>query len=811
MTQDHQIVESGYIEEELKSSYIDYAMSVIVGRALPDVRDGLKPVHRRILHAMNEIALTYDRPFKKSATVVGEVLGKYHPHGDSAVYDTIVRMVQDFSLRYPLIDGQGNFGSIDGDSAAAYRYTEIRLQRIANELLEDIEEDTVDFVPNFDGSQREPTVLPARLPNLLLNGSAGIAVGMATNIPPHNLRELAAAISLQIDKPDCSVEDLMRVMPGPDFPTGGIIYGRKGIREAYKTGRGRIKIGGVATTETVNNKEAIVISELPYQVNKAKLLERIAELVRDKKIDGIADIRDESDRNGIRVVIELKRDAVAKIVLNKLQKHTALLETFGIIFLALVDNRPKVMGLKEIIGHYIDHRREVIRRRSEYLLKKAEEEAHIREGLLKAIAHIDEVIRLIRKSKNRQEAHSKLKDTFGFSDPQTKAILEMRLHRLTSLERIEEERRLADLLKEIERLNFILSHEQEILNLIKEDVKDLSEKYGDDRRTRIVEGDAGDFTPEDLIKNEDVIITISHAGYIKRQPLTAYRAQKRGGRGLTGVKTREDDFVEHLLTASTHDYLLFFTKNGLCHWLKVYDIPEASRTARGRAIVNLLRLDKDDRITAFVPVHEFEEGKYLVMATRGGTVKKTTLSAFSNPRSKGIIAIELVTGDELIDVRLTDGSSDVVLATKQGMAIRFSEEKLRPMGRNARGVRGINLNGNDVVVAMVIARKGTSLLTVCERGYGKRSRIEDYRKTNRGGKGVINIRVTEKNGTVVAVREVVDADEIMIATREGIMIRVKAEEIGVIGRATQGVRIIKLDENDNVSDVTILSQRAQDS
>jgi DNA gyrase subunit A len=807
---DREAVETSYIEDELKECYLDYAMSVIVGRALPDVRDGLKPVHRRILHAMNEVGLTADKGYKKSATVVGEVLGKYHPHGDSAVYDSIVRMVQDFSLRYPLIDGQGNFGSVDGDNAAAYRYTEVRMDKISSELLADIEQETVRFVPNFDGSHDEPTVLPGKLPNLLLNGSTGIAVGMATNMPPHNLGEVVDATCLMIDNPEASVDEILNVMPGPDFPTGGILFGREGIRAYYESGRGKLQIGAVMGVEENNNRMSVIVTELPYQVNKATLLMKVAELVREKKIEGISDIRDESDRDGMRVVFDLKRDAVAQVVINKLQKHTQLLDSFGVIMLALTENRPKVMGIREIIQHYINHRKVVIRKRSEFQLRKAEAEAHIKEGLLKAIAHIDEIIALIRKSKDREEAHKKLMAKFGFSDLQTKAILDLRLHRLTSLERIEEERALAELLKTIERLKFILANESEILVIIKDELKDLKERFADKRRTQIVDTAVGDFTPEDLIKQEDVVIMISHSGYIKRLPLSGYKSQRRGGRGLTGMDTKEEDFVEHILIASTHNYLLFFTEKGKCYWLKVYDIPSLGRTAKGKAIVNLIQMPGDDKIAAFVPVDKFDEGRFILMATKGGTVKKTELTAYGNPRAGGIIAINLEPGDTVIQAILTDGSNDVVLATKDGMAIRFPEAKVRPMGRSATGVKGIELDKGDLVVGMVIVRAGASLLAVCGNGYGKRTALDEYRRTNRGGKGIINIKTTERNGEVCSIREVVDTDDLIIATKGGVVIRMKATDVKEIGRNTQGVRLIKLDESDQVSDVTVLSKKAQE-
>jgi DNA gyrase subunit A len=807
---DREAVETSYIEDELKECYLDYAMSVIVGRALPDVRDGLKPVHRRILHAMNEVGLTADKGYKKSATVVGEVLGKFHPHGDSAVYDSIVRMVQDFSLRYPLIDGQGNFGSVDGDNAAAYRYTEVRMEKISTELLADIDQETVRFVPNFDGSHEEPTVLPGKLPNLLLNGSTGIAVGMATNMPPHNLGEVVDATCLMIDNPEATVDDILKVMPGPDFPTGGILFGRDGIRSYYETGRGKLQIGAVMGVEENNNRMSVIVTELPYQVNKATLLMKVAELVREKRIEGISDIRDESDRDGMRVVFDLKRDAVAQVVINKLQKHTQLLDSFGVIMLALADNRPHVMPIRVILQHYIDHRCVVIRKRSEFQLRKAEAEAHIKEGLLKAIAHIDEIIALIRKSKDREEAHKKLMAKFGFSDLQTKAILDLRLHRLTSLERIEEERALAELLKTIERLKFILANESEILVIIKDELKDLKARFADKRRTQIVDTAVGDFTPEDLIKQEDVVIMISHSGYIKRLPLSGYKSQRRGGRGLSGMDTKEEDFVEHILIASTHNYLLFFTEKGKCYWLKVYDIPSLGRAAKGKAIVNLIQMPNDDKIAAFVPVDKFDEGRFILMATKDGTVKKTDLTAYGNPRAGGIIAINLETGDNVIQAILTDGSNDVVLATKDGMAIRFPEAKVRPMGRSATGVKGIELDKGDLVVGMVIVRAGASLLAVCGNGYGKRTGLDEYRRTNRGGKGIINIKTTERNGEVVSIREVVDTDDLIVATKGGVVIRMKATDVKEIGRNTQGVRLIKLDESDQVSDVTVLSKKAQE-
>jgi len=806
------------IEDEMRESFINYSMSVIVQRALPDVRDGLKPVHRRILYAMHELGLAPNRPYKKSATVVGDVLGKYHPHGDAAVYDSLVRMVQDFSLRYPLVDGQGNFGSIDGDSAAAYRYTEARLARIATEMLADIEKETVDFVPNFDDRLEEPTVLPARLPNLLVNGSSGIAVGMATNIPPHNLREVVDACIHLIDHPDATVRDLMRFIKGPDFPTGGFVHGRDGIIEAYETGRGRIVMRARAIIEERPNGhgEQIVVTEVPFMVNKARMIEQIAELVRDKKITDITGLRDESDREGIRVVIELKRDAIPQIVLNQLYKHTQMQSTFGVILLALVPGEklgegkggiPKVLNLKELIRHFIDHRHEVVVRRSEYDLRQALEREHILEGLKIAVDNIDEVVELIKASPDTDTASVRLQERFGLSERQAKAILDMRLARLTGLEIEKLEQELAEIRAQIADLRDILSNEGRRFQIIKDELREVAKVYGDERRTEIV-SDSTDLSLMDLVPDEEMVITVSHGGYIKRLPLSTYRLQRRGGRGLQGMETKEEDWVEHLFLARTHDYLMFFTRQGHCYWLKVHDIPQAGRAARGKPIVNLLALRDDEQIAALVPVREFRQDQYLMFATRRGIVKKTALSAYSHVRVVGVNAINIEEGDELIDVQITGGDDEVILATRNGMAIRFHEGDVREMGRATTGVRGITLEEGDHVVGMVVVRKSTAaeatLLVVTDHGSGKRSRIEDYRLQHRGGKGVINFRITEKTGKVVAIKEVLPDDELMLVTRNGVVNRQRVREIRVIGRATQGVRLMALDDQDTVVDVARL-------
>jgi DNA gyrase subunit A len=787
------------IEDEMRESFIDYSMSVIVQRALPDVRDGLKPVHRRILYAMQEAGLTPNRPYKKCATVVGDVLGKYHPHGDSAVYDSLVRMVQPFSLRYPLVDGQGNFGSIDGDSAAAYRYTESRLAPLAVEMLADIDKETVDYSPNFDDRLMEPRVLPARAPNLLINGSSGIAVGMATNIPPHNLREVVAACVHLIDNPDATVEDLTQFVRGPDFPTGGVVYGRDGIREAYETGRGRVLMRARAEIVEENGRDRIIVTEIPFQVNKSRLIEHIAELVRDKKIEGISDLRDESDTR-IRVVIDLKRDAIPQIVLNQLFKHTQLQTTFGVIMLALVGGVPRVLSLREMLHHFVEHRHEVIRRRAEFELRKAREREHILEGLKIAVDNIDEVIAIIRGSETTQEAGASLRERFSLSERQSDAILNMRLARLTGLEIEQLEAELAEVRATIEDLEDILSNLPRRLSIIKDELQEVADKYGDERRTDIL-GDAGAFSLEDLIPDEEMVITVSHAGYIKRVASDTYRAQARGGRGIAGMQTKEEDWVEHLFLANTHDYLMFFTRQGRCYWLKVHEIPQGSRASRGKPVVNLIELDRDEKIAALVPVRVFSHDRSLIFATRGGVVKKTALSAYGNPRRVGINAINVLPGDELISVQLADGACDVVLATRHGMAIRFHETDVREMGRATTGVRGISLMGEDYVIGSVVIKPESTLLVVTEAGMGKRTGVEAYRLQRRGGKGVINIRTKDKTGKVVAIREVHPDDELMLITRSGIINRQPVSGIRVIGRNTQGVRLINLDKGDRVMDV----------
>ncbi len=791
------------IEDEMRESFIDYSMSVIVSRALPDVRDGLKPVHRRILYAMSELGLIPGRPYKKSATVVGEVLGKYHPHGDTTVYDTMVRMVQEFSLRYPLVDGQGNFGSVDGDAAAAYRYTEARLTAIALQLLADIDKKTVPFTPNFDDRLEEPTVLPSKFPNLLVNGSSGIAVGMATNIPPHNLREVSAAIRHLVDHPDCELAELRQFVRGPDFPTGGYIYGRDGIDECYETGRGRILMRARAVVEEREStgKAQIVVTEIPFQVNKSRLIEHIADQVRAKRITDISDLRDESDRDGMRIVIELKRDANPEVVLNQLYKRTQMQTTFGAIMLALVDGVPKVMGLKEMLVHFVDHRHTVITKRTEFELSHAEAREHILKGLKIAVDNIDEVVQIIRKSKDVPAADKKLRERFDLSEKQSEAILNMRLARLTSLEIGKLDDELLELATQIRGLKALLKSKPQRMEVLKTELEELEGKFGDERRTEIV-ADQGDFEIEDLIAEEDMVITISHAGYIKRIPVGTYRRQRRGGRGLAGMGTRQDDWVEHLFVASTHDYVLFFTQAGRVYWLKVYDIPQGGRAARGRPIINLINITSAERITAFLGVREFGDAQYLVFATANGTVKKTVLSAYGNPRSTGINAINIEDGDELIDVQITDGSNDVVLATRHGMSIRFHEKDVRKMGRPAGGVRGIVLEGDDRVIGMVVVRRDATLLVVSEKGLGKRSELGEYRVQRRGGKGIITLKRTDRTGDIIALKEVLPDDELMIITRHGVLIRVPVEGIRVIGRNTQGVKVMSPDPGDTVVDVT---------
>ena len=791
-----------YLEDEMRESFIDYSMSVIVQRALPDVRDGLKPVHRRILYAMNEVGLAPNRPHKKSATVVGEVLGKYHPHGDMAVYDALVRMVQDFSLRYPLVNGQGNFGSIDGDSAAAYRYTEVRLGPIATELLADIEKETVDFAPNFDDRLQEPLVLPAKFPNLLVNGSAGIAVGMATNIPPHNLKEVVEAAKHLIDHPKAKPVHLMKFVRGPDFPTAAFVHGRRGIDEAYKTGRGRIIMRARAEIEeTKTGAERIVITEIPFMVNKTRLIEQIAQLARERRVEGISDLRDESDREGMRIVVELKRDAVPQIVLNLLFKHTQMQSTFGAIMLALVDGVPRIMNLVEMIRHFVDHRHEVVVRRSKYDLKVAEDREHILIGLRKAVDNIDAVIQIIRQASDPAEAGAQLRKRFKLTERQSDAILNMRLARLTGLEVEKLKAEIKEVRAQIKDLKAILASKPRRMNIIKTELDDLVARYGDERRTEIA-GEIEDFSIEDLIAEEEMVVTISHEGYIKRIPADTYRRQRRGGRGIAGMSTKDEDWVEHLFIASTHDYILFFTARGQIHWLKVHRIPQTTRTARGRPIINLIRINKDDRVTAMVPVREFSEDAHLLFATRQGLVKKTSLAAYSNVRSGGINAINIVDDDELIDVRLTSGEDEVILATRNGKAIRFDEADVREMGRATQGVKGIELRRGDRVVGLVVVRTAPDLLVVTERGMGKRTPIEDYRLQKRGGKGVINIRLSQKTGQVISIREVHDEDEVVLITRNGIINRQRVEEIRETGRNAQGVRLVSLDDGDTVVDVT---------
>ncbi|MCL7927513.1 MAG: DNA gyrase subunit A [marine benthic group bacterium] len=794
-------IELRLLEDEMRESFIDYSMSVIVQRALPDVRDGLKPVHRRILYAMHELGLAPNRPYKKCATVVGDVLGKYHPHGDSAVYDSLVRMVQDFSLRYPLVDGQGNFGSIDGDSAAAYRYTESRLAPLATEMLSDIDRSTVSFVPNFDDRLEEPVVLPSLPPNLLINGSSGIAVGMATNIPPHNLREVVAAIDLLIRDPEATIEDLMEHVRGPDFPTAGLVYGLDGIRDAYTEGRGRVVIRARAHfEERPSGGDRIVVTEIPFMVNKSRLIEQIAQLVRDRRTEDIADLRDESDRDGIRVVIDLKRDAIPQIVLNQLFKHTQMQSTFGVIMLALVDGVPKVMDLKEILQHFIDHRHLVIVRRSEHDLAAAKSREHILQGFKIAVDNIDEVVAIIRGSDDAPQAAERLIARFDLSQEQADAILGMRLSRLTGLEHLKLEEELREVRVTIEDLEELLGSRELRMQLIRDELGQFVDKFGDDRRTEIV-GMAASFRAEDLIADEEMVITISHEGYIKRIPPDTYRQQRRGGRGIAGMSTKEEDWVEHLFLAHTHDYLLVITARGQLYWLKVHQIPPASRVSRGKPIVNLLNIEKDEQIASIVRVREFSEDQNLFFATQNGLVKKTSLSAYGNVRSVGINAINIVDDDRLIDVQLTEGDNDVLLATRNGKSIRFTESDAREMGRATRGVRGISLAKGDAVVGMVVVRREGSVLTVSRLGMGKRTPVDEYRVQRRGGKGLINLRLTPKTGEVIAVKEVTDDDELMLVTRAGVINRQHASEIRVIGRNTQGVRLVSLDEGDEVVDV----------
>ena len=795
------------IDDEIKESFINYSMSVIVSRALPDVRDGLKPVHRRVLYAMNELGLVPGRPYKKSATVVGDVLGKYHPHGDASVYDALVRMVQDFSLRYPLIDGQGNFGSVEGDPAAAYRYTEARLTAIAMEMLADIDKNTVDFVPNFDDRLQEPSVLPSGIPNLLVNGSSGIAVGMATNIPPHNIREVVNAILLLIDSPESTVGELRKHIKGPDFPTAGFIYGKQGIKDYQETGRGRIVMRARAVIEEMKGgRSQIVVTEIPYQVNSAKLIEDIAHLVRDKKLDGISDLRNESDRDGLRIVIELRRDAIPKVVLNQLYKHTAMQSTFGVIMLALVPDAqtgrlvPKVMPLKEVLEHYIAHRHTVIVRRAQFELDKALDREHILEGLKIAVDNIDEVIRVIKKAEDPASANVQLQKKFKLSERQAEAILNMRLAKLTGLEIEKLEAELKEVRAQIKELKELLGSKPKRMKLMKEELTDAAKKYGDERRTEIT-SDEGEFTVEDLIAEEDMVVTISHSGYIKRTSVSNYKRQRRGGKGLNGQNLKDEDFIEHLFIASTHDYILFFTDDGRCFWLKVHEIPQLGRATKGKPVVNLINVSAETKISAMVPVREFPDNQYLLFTTKNGTVKKTALSQYANPRSTGIKAIKIEQGDELIDVQITSGSNDIVLATRHGLSIRFHEQDVREMGRDTTGVKGIELGSKDEVIGMVVLKREANLLVVTERGMGKCSPIDEYRVQKRGGKGIITVHRTEKTGDAVSIKEVLPDDELMLITKLGMVIRMPVKGIRVSGRNTQGVRLVNLDDADCVNDV----------
>lgn len=802
------------IVDEMRKSYMDYAMSVIVGRALPDVRDGLKPVHRRVLFAMYDLGNDYNKPYKKSARVVGDVIGKYHPHGDTAVYDTIVRMAQDFSMRHPLVDGQGNFGSVDGDNAAAMRYTEIRMDRLAGELLADIDKDTVDFGPNYDDSLEEPLVLPCKYPNLLVNGSEGIAVGMATKIPPHNLGEVIDGLVALIEDPRLTVEDLIEIIPGPDFPTAGFINGKEGIREAYTKGRGIVQMRARALVEVDrrSGREAIIITEIPYQVNKAKLIEKIADLVKEKKIEGIADLRDESDRDGMRICIELKRDMVPGVILNQLYKMTAMQSSFGIIMLAIVSGQPKILNLREVLDCFIDHRREIITRRCIFELKKAEARAHILQGLKLALENLDEVIQIIKTSATPAEAKERLMERFSFSEIQAQAILDMRLHRLTGLEQNKILEELEQIMAQIARLKEILASEVEIFNIIKTELLEVKEKFANPRRTEILERTA-DLTLEDMIVEEDMVVTVSHGGYIKRNAVSLYRAQRRGGKGKTGMRPKEEDFVVNLFIASTHSYVLIFTTLGKVYWLKVHEIPQGGRASRGKAIVNLLSLAPDETVTTILPVKEFEEGKYIVTATAKGTIKKTELMAYSNPRAGGIIALTIDEGDRLIEARLTDGKRDLILATRNGKSIRFPERNVRAMGRPARGVRGMTLEGDDEIIGLQAVTENTSqaLVTVTENGYGKRTDIGEYRVQSRGGKGIITIKTSERNGKVVAIKLVDEDSDLMFITDGGKLLRTRVKNIRTIGRNTQGVRMMVLEDGELIVSVAKLAEKEDEA
>ncbi len=797
------------IEDEIRKSYLEYALSVIIGRALPDVRDGLKPVHRRILFAMSETGNDYNKPYKKSARIVGDVIGKYHPHGDTAVYDAIVRMAQDFSLRYPLVDGQGNFGSIDGDAPAAMRYTEIRMTRLAAELLQDLDKETVDFVPNYDGSMQEPLVLPARAPNLLINGSSGIAVGMATNIPPHNLTEVCEALLALIRDPGITLEELMAILPGPDFPTAGFIYGAEGIAEAYRTGKGLIRLRARTFDETRGGREYIIISELPYQVNKARLIERIVELVKDKKIEGISDIRDESDREGMRVVIQLRKDEIPQTILNQLFAHTQMQVTYGINLVAIVNNRPEILTLKDLLREFIKHRKEVIVRRTRYELRKAEERAHILAGLKIALDHLDEIISLIRAAASPATARSQLVERYELTEVQAQAILDMRLQRLTGLERQKIIDEYENLLAAIARFKEILANEALVYKIIEEDLVDLRDRFGDKRRTEIV-AEAADLTLEDLIPDEEMVVTVSHQGYIKRNPSSLYRSQRRGGKGRTGMAIKEDDFVSQLYIASTHSYFLIFSNLGRIYWLKVHEIPLASPNARGKAIVNLLNFGPQEKLTTVLPVREFVPEHYLIMVTKRGIVKKTELMNFSRPRSGGLIACTLDEGDELVSVALTDGSREVFLGTSLGKIIRFSEEDVRDMGRSARGVKGMSVADDDVIVGMEIPTEEGAILTVTANGYGKRTRHEEYRLQRRGGLGLLALRISDRNGPVVGILQVTEDDEVMLITDRGKIIRLPVAGISLIGRVTQGVKLIDTEPDERVVSIARLAEKGED-
>ncbi len=809
----HQNKVSVNIETEMRQSYMDYAMSVIIGRALPDVRDGLKPVHRRVLFAMHELGNEYNKPYKKSARVVGDVIGKYHPHGDTAVYDTIVRMAQSFSMRNPLVDGQGNFGSVDGDSAAAMRYTEVRMSKLAHELLSDLEKETVDFGPNYDESLQEPLLLPCKFPNLLVNGSEGIAVGMATKIPPHNLGEVIDGLIAVIDDPTMSFEDLIQKIPGPDFPTSGFILGHDDIREAYRTGRGIIQMRAKAMVEIDRRtgRESIIVNEIPYQVNKARLIEKIASLIKEKKIEGISDLRDESDRDGMRIVVDLKRDSVAGVILNQLYKMTMMQTSFGIIMLAIVGGQPKVLTLREVLDHFIDHRREIVTRRCVFELKKAEARAHILEGFKIALENLDKLIQIIKSSDNSPEAKRRLIERFIFSDIQAQAILDMRLHRLTGLERDKIINEYKDIMAQIARLKDILGSEIEILKIIKSELLDVQQSYADARRTQII-AKTKDLSLEDLIVEEDMVVTVSHSGYIKRNPVSLYRSQRRGGKGKTGMRPKEEDFVEHLFIASTHSYILVFTNQGKVYWLKVHEIPQGGRAARGKAIVNLLQLAPDEQVMSILPVKQFSENKYIIAATSKGVVKKTELMAYANPRQGGIISMTIDVGDELVSTRITDGGMDVLLASCHGKSIRFSEKDVRPMGRTARGVRGMHLEGDDYIIGMEVVTDATSatLVSVTEHGYGKRTNLGEYRVQSRSGKGIITIKTSTRNGNVVDIKLVSDDEDLMFITDIGKILRTRVGALSVIGRNTQGVRLMVLEEEERIVAVAKLAEKEED-